>query len=302
MTLPFVRHLFAKNDYLVTFHHSSPLQSDLVFEISQSQLAGVTERRLEGEETWLDGREQSSPVEDVGSPLCIASNELLVQSASHISLIAAQAACSGTPSSTGQNNAASIALDSQSGKSNGTDSRPMQSNTEFMLESLTGSPVDEMPPEPGVRDAPPLPEITLISQFTLIPNFSVLTVMALSITVTSFTVYYSWNASFTSNPSSTFLWNQPDNTIFSINLLSYISTVLVTKLIDATCDQMRWAKSSKTRGMKVLSFLALSPATSVTGLIHLLFSPVPRVAAPIIESIGHRLWSFQRYTFIRVLL
>jgi hypothetical protein len=180
------------------------------------------------------------------------------------------------------------------------DPQPGSSNSDLSPRAVFVSPVSEIFPEPEVSDAPRLPEIILTSRLTSLPSFSTWTMMALSVTVTSFTVYYSWNASFTSHPSSVFLWNQPDNTIFSINLLSYLSTVLVTKLINITCDQVRWAKSCNVKGLSFLSFLALSPATSANGLLHLLISPVPRLGLRFgsltLERIMHRLWSFQRYS------
>jgi len=173
------------------------------------------------------------------------------------------------------------------------------------LSSNVVSRVSEILPEPEAGDAPRLPEITvLMSRSTPLPSVLTSTLMALSVTVTSFTVYYSWNASFTSDPSSTFLWNQPDNTIFSINLLSYLSTVLVTNLIDITIDQVRWAKSGSPKGLSFLSFLALSPATPTTGLLHLLLSPTPhlgpRLGSFTSKRVMHRLWSFQRYSPVRV--
>ena len=141
----------------------------------------------------------------------------------------------------------------------------------------------------------PFPRITLSSQMTNTPNLSVLLLAVGSILLTCFAIYYGWNASLSSDVR--FLWDRPDYTIFTVNLLSYVATLLLTNLITSTCDQLRWKKSCTENGMPFLSFLALSPGTSVLGLIHLLFSPWPR---PVLSfrSSGHRIWSLQRYPLL----
>jgi hypothetical protein len=136
--------------------------------------------------------------------------------------------------------------------------------------------------------------LTLTSQWTSLPNFPVWILLGLSMLITSITVYYCWNASLASSPSARFLWNQPETTVFTINLLSYISTVLVSNLVSYTGDQLRWAKSCREEGFSFLSFLALSSATSVAGLVHLLFSPRPSVNSSK-AKIKPRWWSLQRY-------
>jgi hypothetical protein len=155
--------------------------------------------------------------------------------------------------------------------------------------------------EPDVEGGlgPPIPEVIVDSQVTWIPDFWTLTLVVISISVTGFTVYYSWNASIALNPSQRFLWFQSDATVFTVNILSYIATVFVNALIDATCDDIRWRHSSREKGIPVLSFLALSSATSLWGLIHLLFSPVPRIQSTS-QSMSHRLWSLQRYVTLEL--
>ena len=147
-------------------------------------------------------------------------------------------------------------------------------------------------PETLGQQSPPVPEIALTSDFTLLPNFSAWSLIAVSTTVTVFTFYYGWNASFSSTPSAKFLWNQPNNTVFTLNLLSYIATVLVSNLINIICDQLRWSKCCRGKGIPFLSFLALSSGTTFLGLVHFLFSPVPSNG----RRLEHRWWSLQRYS------
>ena len=89
--------------------------------------------------------------------------------------------------------------------------------------SLTFSELPEV--EEGL--APVISEVVQDSQVTLMPDFWTLTLVVISISVTGFTVYYFWNASIALNPSQHFLWFQPDFTVFTINILSYITTVFV---------------------------------------------------------------------------
>ena len=142
-----------------------------------------------------------------------------------------------------------------------------------------------------------LNRIILTSRLSRVPNFSPWLLAACSIALTSFTVYYGWNASFSSSPSARFLWNQPDNTIFTVNVLSYLATILVSTLVTATCDQLRWTKCCAEQGMPFLTFLALSSATPVSGLLHLLLSPLPPLVS-LLRSMGPRLWSLQRYNLL----
>jgi hypothetical protein len=154
-------------------------------------------------------------------------------------------------------------------------------------------PAENARPEEQERETA-LNTVTLSSRLSRVPNFSPWLLAACSIAVTSFTVYYGWNASFSSTPSAHFLWNRPDNTIFTVNLLSYLATILVGTLVTATCDQLRWTKCCAKEGMPFLKFLALSSATPVSGLLHLLLSPLPPVFS-LLRSMGPRLWSLQRY-------
>ena len=169
------------------------------------------------------------------------------------------------------------------------------------LDSETGTGcnfVVESGSQAAIEYSPPIPEITLRSRLRTSPNFSLWTLVAVSVGLTSFSVYYGWNVSFSSLPSTDLLWAQPDTTIFTVNLLSYFTTVLVCSLITSTCDHIRWSKCCQQTGLDYLSFLALSPNTSILGLIHLLCSPSPRVKSGVFRNTlrGHRLWAFQRYS------
>lgn len=134
-------------------------------------------------------------------------------------------------------------------------------------------------------------KITLVSRLSLLPDPWSILLLASSASVTAFTVYYVWNASFNKIPSGRMLWASPEKTIFTVNFLSYLATVLVSGLVSDAYDQFRWIKGRRDKGIDFLSFLALSPSISVPGLCHLMLSPVPRINS---KNFGHRLWSLQR--------
>jgi len=162
-----------------------------------------------------------------------------------------------------------------------------ESSIDFTIRETADNP--GRPTESGIQIQP---NIELISRFTRIPSFSVWSHLASATVVASFTIYYAWNACFRINPRDTFLFNNPDNTIFTINLLSFMSTLLVKELIYISLDQLRWILCSRRR-LTVLEFLALSPATGTIGLVQLLASPVPHPLRHK-NTIRHRLWSLER--------
>ena len=83
-------------------------------------------------------------------------------------------------------------------------------------------------------------------------------------------------------------------TVFIVNILSYFATVLVHQLINSTCDQVKWGKCFTEKGVSVQIYLALSASTPVSGFIHLLLSPVPKILSLKLKLSSHRWSSLQR--------
>lgn len=156
-------------------------------------------------------------------------------------------------------------------------------------ETAARDPFVEFPQ--GAKYSPPVPEITLHSTLTLVPDFMIWVLAVIATSVTSFAVYFGWNGSISSTPATVFLWDTPDNPIFAISVLSFLATVFVGHLITMTCDAVRWTKACREQGMYFLSFLAMSSSTSIVGLLHLLFSPTVEFD---LRSVRHRWWAFQR--------
>lgn len=172
--------------------------------------------------------------------------------------------------------------------------RPSERGKLYVQPPTDTSPVGNT--QRAIGDIAPkaISELTLTARLSLFPDLGI---WAVAVLLTAFAVYYSWNASLSSTPSTILLWNTPDNTVFTIGLLSYLSMLFVNYLITSTCDYVKWHRSCKGQGIPSLSFLALSSQTSICGLIHLLFSPFPSIKPSTFLSIGHRLWALQRFIF-----
>lgn len=93
--------------------------------------------------------------------------------------------------------------------------------------------------------------------------------VALSTAVTSWSVFYAYNASISSSPFVLLLWNSSDTPIFTINLLTQISTLLLTELTYEVCEILRWSRASGRGGLSLLSFLALGRSTPPAALFSL---------------------------------
>jgi hypothetical protein len=65
--------------------------------------------------------------------------------------------------------------------------------------------------------------------------------------VTSFTTYYGWNGLFPYTPSPKFLWDEPNNSIFAIAVLSFVSVLFINDLANAAYDRFRWIEASTVR-------------------------------------------------------
>jgi hypothetical protein len=99
------------------------------------------------------------------------------------------------------------------------------------------------------------------------------------------------------------LWNDPQITIFTINLLSHLTVLLMEEFIATANDNLRWKLCSRYGGISLIDFLALAGSTSFIGLIQLLFSPrravrdtsgPPRANAAGQSGLRFRFWTGQR--------
>lgn len=129
-------------------------------------------------------------------------------------------------------------------------------------------------------------------------NYSAWGLATFSTVVAVFTVIYAWNATTVIQSLQRILWENPQTTILTINILSHITVLLLDVLISTSCENLRWMYCTRPNGLALLDFLALSGSTSVMGLFQIL------TAWPIIKSktwrfkypsgLTHRLWSATR--------
>jgi hypothetical protein len=83
------------------------------------------------------------------------------------------------------------------------------------------------------------------------------------------TLLYAYGAT-RGSPSLQNLYKHTSVTIFLLLLLSQLSVFLVRQLVNSTFERMRWALASGEKGISLTSFLGMSPATSLSGVLRLL--------------------------------
>jgi len=111
-------------------------------------------------------------------------------------------------------------------------------------------------PTPGVPLDPP--KYTLYSLQPLGRRYLHSCSLAIvSTAVTCYSVYYTFNASLSSDPLLHLLWYSPNATTATLNLLTQMSTILLSELTNTICEDLRWSRAGRKKGISLLSFLAL---------------------------------------------
>ena len=143
------------------------------------------------------------------------------------------------------------------------------------------------------EDQHEVPEIHLKSYFPrdICGRVIILLRFAAAAAMASFTTYYGWNGLFPNTPSPKFLWDKPNNSIFAIGVMSFVSTLFVNNLANATYDRFRWTRASRDEGIGALDWLACSPSTSISRLLHLALSRFPSIRE---NRSWHRLFAIHR--------
>lgn len=149
-------------------------------------------------------------------------------------------------------------------------------------------------PEPRFAE-----NIQLETDLPLTRNYSAWTLAAITTILAIFTLLYAWDASIPVIRLTGLLWSDPQKTIFTINLSSYIVVLFLDSLVGAACDNLRWALCCKNRvGAGMLDFLALAGSTTTFGLVQLLFSRKVKVdtneGLTYWRRTSFRVWSAQR--------
>lgn len=97
-------------------------------------------------------------------------------------------------------------------------------------------------------------------------------------------VSYAYFSSFSSIPFNNF--QTPARAILAINVGSTVAVFLLAALVNEGSEILRWRLANRRNGIGIATFLALGRATSMLGVIRLLFSG---------QKIGHKKWCLQRF-------
>lgn len=118
----------------------------------------------------------------------------------------------------------------------------------------------------------------------------------LTILCCGFTSYYAFNATLT-RPQLDIISSVPSRTIGVLNALSTVSAFLLGELIQAVFERMRWVLASRPTGVALTEFLGISRATSMAGVLALLYWVKPEGASGISSALSYnrKLWILQRY-------
>jgi hypothetical protein len=111
------------------------------------------------------------------------------------------------------------------------------------------------------------------------------------------TLLYAYGATLGS-PSLQRLYQDTSFTIFLLWVLSQLSVFLVRQLVSSTFERMRWALASRENGILLTSFLGMSPATTLSGVLRLLvFSGESTQGGKIWTKVSRKVqwWIAQRF-------
>jgi hypothetical protein len=86
------------------------------------------------------------------------------------------------------------------------------------------------------------------------------------------------------------LWSSASTTIFTVGLLSYVTTSLLDALISASCNLLRWHLCARPGGVSMLTFTTLGNI-SFGDVLRLLIKSGEGFVKP---WSSHRFWGFQR--------
>jgi hypothetical protein len=108
----------------------------------------------------------------------------------------------------------------------------------------------------------------------------------------AFTVTFALNCSMSKPFVMSLLPSRSETTLLILNVCSHGSLLLLTLVTSRAFESVRWALAASKRGIPFKSFLGLSRATSLFGVINLLLDGECNGFASID---GQKFWGIQRY-------
>ena len=112
----------------------------------------------------------------------------------------------------------------------------------------------------------------------------------------SFTVFFAFNCSLQVPISSWLISPNPEVTLFVLSILAHGAVLFLKCITSEAFEAIRWTFASSSKGIMFSSFLGLSRATSIFGVMKLLRS---RDKGSYTSPDGHGLWGGQRCSLPR---
>ena len=107
------------------------------------------------------------------------------------------------------------------------------------------------------------------------------------------TIFFAYNCSLPQPLSSKLMFQNPSRSILVLNFLSQITMFCLAELTFCVLSVLRWAFTSHPSGTPAYTFLALSRATNLAGVLYLITGKGPKPGR--LQRDGHRIWGIQRY-------
>ena len=127
---------------------------------------------------------------------------------------------------------------------------------------------------------------------TLKQSWFYLSLALLSAVCLCITVFFAYNCSLPTPISSKLLFKRPGTSILVLNVLSQVTMFCLAELALCVLGVLRWAFVSHPYGTPAYTFLALSRATNVAGVLYMILGRGPRPGR--FQRDGHRVWGIQR--------
>jgi hypothetical protein len=179
----------------------------------------------------------------------------------------------------------SIAFSSMDPSLASTNTAPQTSEssakTQIRSENLTES-VCKTPPSSEGENPPRLNTATSPRNGTPLPTkfkqFKWMMVLfAATVPLFAVSFLYIYAALIAQHPKLGRLLFSPSRTIFIVGLLSQVIALLIKHFFDNVFDALRWQLASRSGGVRTTTFLGLSGATSLLGLITLICVGGPHI-------------------------
>ena len=140
-----------------------------------------------------------------------------------------------------------------------------------------------------------LPTTTIRRQAGEYPSrkhrFTILMAVVTSLLVGA-TIFFAYNCSLAQPVAPSLRFAVPERNVFVLTLLTQLTIFSLAELTATILDLVRWAFSCSASGVSAFTFLALSRATNVLGVVYLVLGTTRSSRG--FGTAGHRLWGCQR--------